>query len=74
MELKLGMLISLLLVGRSGSRDLTLGCTIWDIYGKELLSVWCVCWGGLDSGWFHSGLISGTGWGEGEWNTVGTGV
>jgi len=39
---KLGMWISLL-AGRSWSRDLTLGCTISNICGKELLSVWCVC-------------------------------
>jgi hypothetical protein len=62
MGLKLGMGISLLLGGRSGSRDLTLGCTIWNIYGKELFSVWCVCWGGLDWGWFHSRLVSGVGY------------
>jgi hypothetical protein len=37
MGLKQGMWISLLLAGRSGSRDLTLGCTIWNFYGKELL-------------------------------------
>ena len=63
MGLKLGMWISLLLAGRSGSRDLTLGCTIWNVYGKELLSVWCVCWGGLDWGWSHSRLVSGVGCG-----------
>jgi len=62
MELKLGMWISLLLAGRSGSLDLILGCTIWNIYGKELLSVWCVCWGDLERGCFHSSLFSGLGW------------
>jgi len=72
MGLKLGMRILLLLVGRSGSRHLTLGWTIWNIYGKELLSVWCVCWGVLDRGWFHSTLVSGVGFGE--WSTIGTGA
>jgi hypothetical protein len=64
MGLKLGMLISLLLVGRSGSRDLALGCTIWNTYGKELVIVWWVCWGSLNRGWFHSRLVSGVGWGS----------
>jgi hypothetical protein len=64
MGLKLGVWISLLLAGRSGSRDLTLGCTIWNIYRKELLSVRCVWWGGLNRGWFHSRLVSGGGWGS----------
>jgi len=64
MALKLGMWISLLLAGRSGSRDLTLGCTNWNIYRKEFLSVWCVCWGGLDRGWFQSRLFQG--WGVGS--------
>jgi len=35
MGLKVGMWTSLLLAGRSGSRDLKLGCTIWNIYGNE---------------------------------------
>jgi len=30
------------LVGRSEPSDLTLGHTIWKIYTKELLSVWCL--------------------------------
>jgi hypothetical protein len=64
MRLKLGMWISLLLAGCSRSRDLTLGCMIWNICRKELLSVWCVCWGCLDRGWFHSHLV--TGWGVGS--------
>jgi len=38
------------LVVACGSRDLTLGCMIWNMYGKELFSVWCVWWGGLDRG------------------------
>ena len=42
MGLKLGIWISFL-AGHSGSRDLTLDCTIWKIYRKELLSIWCVC-------------------------------
>jgi hypothetical protein len=58
MGLNLGMWISLLHAGRSGSRDLTLGCTIWNIYGKELLSIRWVCWGGLVRGWFHSRFVS----------------
>jgi len=48
MGLKVDMWISLLLAGHSGSWDLALGCTIWNIYGKELFSLWCVCWGGMD--------------------------
>ena len=63
MRLKLGMWISVLFAGRSGSRDLTLGCAIWNIYGKELLSVWHVSWGGVDRRWFHSRLVSGVGGG-----------
>ena len=57
MGVKLGMWISLLLADRSGSRDLTFGCTIWNISGKELLSVWCVCWTGLDWGGFTRTLF-----------------
>jgi len=72
MGVKLGMLISLLLAGRSGSRDLTLGCTIWNVYGKELLSAWCLYGGGLNRGWFQSRLVSGVG--RVEWNTVRTGA
>jgi hypothetical protein len=69
---KLGMWISSLLAGRSGLRDQTLVCTIWNSYWKELSSVWCVCWGGLGWGWFHSRLVSGVGCEE--WSTVGTGA
>jgi len=69
MGLKLG---TVNFVVTCGSRDLTLDCTIWNIYGKELLSVWCVCWRALDWGWFHSRLVSGVGYGE--WRTVGTGA
>ena len=36
MGVKLGTWISLLLAGHSGSRDLTLGCTIWNLYGFTL--------------------------------------
>jgi len=32
---KLGMRISLVYVGLSGSRDLTLDCTIWIIFGRK---------------------------------------
>jgi len=64
MGLKLGMWISLLLAGHSESRDLTMGCTIWNIYGKELLSVGCVCWGGMN--WGISTLTLFQGWGVGS--------
>jgi len=32
----------------------------------------CVCWGGLDWGWFYFRLVSGVGCGE--WSAVGTGA
>ena len=47
--LKQGMWISLVLAGHSGSRDLTLGCSIWNICGKDLLS-----WGDI---WIEGGFI-----------------
>jgi len=31
------------LAGSSGSQDLTLGCTIWNTYGKEMMTAWWVC-------------------------------
>jgi len=73
MGLKLGKWISLLLAGRSGSRDLTLVCTIWNIYGKELLSVWCVCWEVWAEGCFTIALFQV--WGvrsevESIWNVM----
>jgi len=59
------MRISLVLDGCSGSGDLTLGCTICNIYVKELFSVWWVCLGGI---WTEVGfalaLFQGRG---GEW-------
>jgi len=50
----LGMWILLMFAGHSESRDLTLGCMIWNIYGKELLlSVWWAC---LWHIWIESGF------------------
>jgi len=73
MGLKPGMGISLVLAGLRGSRDLTLGCMIWYIYGKELLRVWWVCWGGI---WAEGGFTLAVfqGYGGWEWSTVGTGA
>jgi hypothetical protein len=55
---------SLVLWGRSGPRDLMLGRKIWQIYGKELLSIWWVCLGRI---WTEGGFtlipVSGAEWG-----------
>ena len=34
--------VNLVVAGKPSLRDLTLGCTIWNIYGKKLLSIRCV--------------------------------
>jgi len=53
MGLKLGIWNFLVLGGHSGSRDLTFGCTICNIYGKELLRLWWMCLGGI---WIEGGF------------------
>jgi hypothetical protein len=65
MGLKLAIWISLVLANRSRSRDLTLGCTICNVYRKELLSVWYVCLGGV---WIEGGFARNSfqGWGVGN--------
>jgi len=53
MGLKLGIRNLLVLADCSRSWDLASGCTICNIYGKELLSVWWVCLGGI---WVDGGF------------------
>jgi hypothetical protein len=53
------------LVGASGSRDLTLGCKILNIYENEFLSVWWVCLGCIwTEGGFTLALVQGYGAGS----------